>query len=289
MKIVFVDSVAPAEYNLDSEGVGGTEQTVIRVGRALREYGYEVEISNKPRIGTQTIVLRDPYQARNGGILWMHDYCQPHEITDAHRDATRNGQVVCVSAFHQANVAPLLPEAHVKFIYNPVEADASVHRQAKRLIFASNPAKGLFKTLQVFQALQRMETGWKLFLACPGYASLPSVGIKNVYPLGTLSHDQAIREIAKAQFMLQANDVFPETFGLVYAEANAVGTPCLTYDLGAATEILGPEQAMPLGTTQAEMAQKLLEWSKTSPKVEADPRFAIETIASQWDSLLRSI
>src|SRR5581483_2147599 len=41
--------------------------------------------------------------------------------------------------------------------------------------------------------------------------------------------------------------VLPETFGLVFAEASAVGTPVLTHDCGAAAEVLAdPRQVLPI-------------------------------------------
>ena len=112
------------------------------------------------------------------------------------------------------------------------------------------------------------------------------------------------------------NFLIPETFGLVYAESHALGTPVLTHDFGAAAEVVGdPRQLLPvkrayrgyegavgglpprwrrlparlaarLGLFDA-YVERVREWrSGARPVVGPDPRFALDTVTAQWRELL---
>ena len=56
--------------------------------------------------------------------------------------------------------------------------------------------------------------------------------------LGALPPAQVIEQARSALCVFMPNFLMPETFGLVFAEANAVGTPVLAHDCGAAREVL---------------------------------------------------
>jgi len=112
--------------------------------------------------------------------------------------------------------------------------------------------------------------------------------------------------------------VIPETFGLVFAESHALGTPVLTADCGAALEILGDrEQVTPVTTAQrvyestlrkvpvnwregpARVAERLGLFDRYIERISAwragarphagpDPRFRLSTVARRWRALIES-
>jgi glycosyltransferase involved in cell wall biosynthesis len=111
------------------------------------------------------------------------------------------------------------------------------------------------------------------------------------------------------------NFVLPETFGLVFAEANAVGTPVLTHDCGAAAEVLAaheqllpvspvsrryermtrllPRALRPMLAARAERrglfepyVERVRAWRSHRPRVSADARFRLAAVAARWRALL---
>ncbi|MBV8851817.1 MAG: hypothetical protein JOY91_00380, partial [Sinobacteraceae bacterium] len=112
------------------------------------------------------------------------------------------------------------------------------------------------------------------------------------------------------------NFVLPETFGLVFAESQAVGTPVLTHDCGAAAEIIGDSrQVLPISfahkayeamvsslsprwrTGPARLADRLglfddyveriRRWRQGErPVVTPNPHFRLKAVADQWRALL---
>jgi glycosyltransferase involved in cell wall biosynthesis len=112
------------------------------------------------------------------------------------------------------------------------------------------------------------------------------------------------------------NFVLAETFGLVFAESNAVGTPVLTHDCGAAREVISDSrQILPVSTSQQayERAARMLplNWRRASarygmrlgifepyverirawreggrPKTGPDARFKFSTVIERWRTLL---
>ena len=127
-----------------------------------------------------------------------------------------------------------------------------------------------------------------------------------------------LAESRTALCTFSANFVIPETFGLVFAESRAVGTPVLTHDCGAASEVLeDPRQVLPVTWAQrayeaplrrlpphwragpARLAdslglfdryiERIASWrAGERPQVGPDPRFRLSVIAGQWRALLAS-
>src|SRR5207248_4965139 len=124
----------------------------------------------------------------------------------------------------------------VRRIYNPVDdrlvPDGSPVDPTK-LVFFSSPNKGLLFTLDAYRALRRSIPDLRLCVANPGYRQYPQARLVGVEWLGSLPHARIIAETRTALCTFSANFVIPETFGLVFAESRAVGTPVLTHDCGA--------------------------------------------------------
>jgi glycosyltransferase involved in cell wall biosynthesis len=134
--------------------------------------------------------------------------------------------------------------------------------------------------------------------------------------LGTLTPAQTLEQAASALCVFMPNFVLPETFGLVFAEANAVGTPVLAHDCGAAREVLhaaNPVLAVRLRQRQFAWAMRALGWrasrqaaavgarlglfdqylellgtwrSGQRPRVAGAERFRLSRVAQDWRALL---
>ena len=129
-----------------------------------------------------------------------------------------------------------------------------------------------------------------------------------------MPYTRIIPAVRTALCTFAPNFIFPETFGLVYAESKAVGTPVLTHDIGAATEVLD-DPALILPVTRAQRlyerlavmrrrpdllmrladragvfdayAERISAWrAGARPPVGPDPRFRLTTVAEQWRSML---
>jgi glycosyltransferase involved in cell wall biosynthesis len=156
----------------------------------------------------------------------------------------------------------------------------------------------------------------RLVVGNPGYKVRKSVLIDGVEYLGPQPQARMHAEVRTALCTFFPNFVIPETFGLVFAESNAVGTPVLTHDCGAAVEVLG-DRSQVLPVTVADRAYEVLlshvspgwragparvaaslgmfdiyaervaAWRAGGrPRVGPDPRFRLATVADQWRALL---
>jgi glycosyltransferase involved in cell wall biosynthesis len=331
-KVLFWDGVCPKPYDthtLETEGLGGTEATVLRVARRLsvrgagdgsakvalwqhcREKGM-TEISGLQYISgdgscefnpTHIVVLRSPLALPalreafpDAKIyLWCHDLTTPDLARHSDLFEQLKVTLITVSDFHKQQTIESLRsmgyagQYKVKRIYNPIDDDLRRDEtpvDKNKLVFFSSPHKGLEKTLKVFEAARRFNPEFRLFVANPGYLPTPEIGCDGVINLGPLSQSHALRYVRGALCVLYPNDVFPETFGLVFAEANAVGTPVLAHHLGAAKEVLDHQDQI-TGRSIQECVEKLMHWHKGyRPCVVANPEFRLANVIRQWYNLL---
>ncbi len=340
---------------LEDAALGGTEASVSRIAEALdaivmqhNRTAADGRYLPPGAVGgiEHLIILRDPRTV--AGIcrsfpkarpyLWMHDLVRPGSkrgrrlAAAAQTLAELHVTLVCVSDFQRrqaeavlsrAGVAPRVP---VVTIYNPVD-DALVPSgsafDAAKLVFFSSPNKGLALTLDAFQVARRAMPELYLRIGSPGYKSLRRAGMESVEGhiagvqwLGALPHARILEEVRTALCVFYPNFVLPETFGLVLAEAKAVGTPVLTHDCGAAAEVLAdPRQTLPItaGVRRYERAAQLLpnrlrpliapwagrlgvfdpylerlrSWRNGArPHTEPDARFRLSKVAERWRALL---
>lgn len=293
---VFIDPVCPAPYSLatlQERAMGGTEATVVRIAEQLdacvaqrgraRDEGRYVAYEHV-RHAERLIVLRDPaalvqWQRRlptARPYLWLHDL-----LTAGSRQATQlqrhapalaamRATAICVSEFHCGQARAALQRAGVTLpvvrIYNPIAdelrlRDAPVDRH--KLVFASQPKKGLELALLAFRHLRAADARFRLCVANPGYRRVVRRAAAGVEWLGELPHARVLEEIATALCVFYPNCDYPETFGLVFAESNALGTPVLTYPVGAAAEVLRDERQIVPIDRRLRTAQT---WSRRLPR-----------------------
>jgi glycosyltransferase involved in cell wall biosynthesis len=349
--LLFFDPLCPRPYSaasLRAAGLAGTEASTVRIAEALDAW-----VAQHNRTATEgryrppdavagvrrVVVLRDPRALGAAArlypgarlTLWVHDRIEPRSsrgrwFASAAAELRRlEPDIVCVSDYQRALVAatvarlPGCERLAVRRIYNPVDdaitPDGSSFDPDK-LVFFSSPNKGLRFALDAFRALRRRLPRLRLYVGNPGYKDLAAGAMPGVEWLGSLPQVRILAEARTALCTFSPNFVIPETFGLVFAESHAVGTPVLTHDCGAAAEVIGdPEQLLPVSCAQrayeaplhrlaprwrrspARLAdalglfdryiERVLRWrGGARPHVGPDPRFRLSVVAAEWRSHL---
>jgi glycosyltransferase involved in cell wall biosynthesis len=185
-----------------------------------------------------------------------------------------------------------------------------------KLVFFSSPNKGLDFALDAFAELRRALPQLRLLIGNPGYKESGTVSRAGVEFLGALPQARMHAQVRGALCTFSPNFVIPETFGLVFAESHALGTPVLTHECGAAAEIVGdPRQLLPVraaarcyeaavgglparwrsGPARLAAAaglfdayvERIRRWHEGSrPQACPDPRFLLSAVTAQWRALL---
>lgn len=206
---------------------------------------------------------------------------------------------VSVSQAHASNIRghfaearllrPLASDVRVDFIYNPIPDDlckVPVAYDPRKLVFFSAQWKGLDMVLEAFQAVRQSMPDMQLCVASPGYSPLSRGRADNVTYLGNLSHTDVLQEVRTALCVFYPAARIPETFGLVFAESHAVGTPVLAHPFGAACELLEDEELVDARNIEA-IVQRVRSWRDGArPVVRSNDNLKISTIADAWERLL---
>lgn len=349
--ILFFDPVCERPYDSETlrrEAMGGTEATVVRVADALGALvvqhnrasasGRYLPPRRDPAI-THVVVNRDARALAtvrelypNARMhLWLHDRVRPRSkrarriAADAKILRDLAVRVICVSDTQRHAVEAALRWMGVddrvcaRTIYNPVDdglrPDGSPVDERK-LVFLSSPNKGLKFTLDAFRAVRRALPDMRLLVGNPGYKPGDVARLDGVEYLGPQPQQRIHAEVRTALCTFFPNFVIPETFGLVFAESKALGTPVLTHECGAALEVLGdPEQVLPVSAAKrvyegllggcptgwrgapARLAaglglfdiyvERLRAWrAGARPVTGPDPRFRLSAVAQRWREVL---
>lgn len=256
---------------------------------------------------THVVVLRVPgalYQARKQFpsaklYLWCHDAFGGAGWNEGFQAMVDTQAVpVVVSEWHKINMYETVRGVNFKGqipcrrIYNPIANDLipdNTSVDINKLVFFSSPHKGLKRTLEVFERFKDFDElkDTKLFIANPGYyPDHDTKGLHNVVNLGALTHAEVIQHVRSALCVFHLNNVFPETFGLVHAEANAVGTPFLSSRIGATPELCDhPGELVEVPDNRASI-DRIIAWRKGRPRVRGNPNFRLSRIIKEWLDLL---
>jgi glycosyltransferase involved in cell wall biosynthesis len=349
--VLFYDPVCQQPYDtrtLHAQALGGTEATLVRVADALgawviqhnrtddweryrrpqRLEGIASVIVN--RDSRALPVVREHYPGARV-YLWLHDRIEPGGRRARWLASTAAllremaVTVVCVSDWQRGGVEAVLrgcgvgSEVCAVTLYNPVDDDLTPDGTAlepEKLVFFSSPNKGLLYTLDAFAELRRRMPDLRLVVGNPGYKADPLGKRAGVEFLGAQPQARMHAEVRGALCTFFPNFVIPETFGLVFAESHALGTPVLTHDCGAAAEIVGdPQQLLPVSlaargyesavgalsvrwrAAPAQLAgalglfdayvERIRAWrAGARPRAVPDPRFQLSLVAARWRVLL---
>ena len=232
-------------------------------------------------------------------FLWCHDFEDASGTLEAagRALAALSTTVVAVSECHRRHLVALFASRHglsrgpdVVRIDNPIDQDLhpdSTAVEPNTLLFCSSPHKGLDRAVTIFRRALLRFPALTLEVADPGYRPWPRVDVPRVRYLGSLPFQELVPYMRRALCVFYPNTDVPETFGLVYAEANAVGTPVLAHPIGAADEVLnGPGQL--LDCTDADAVVECVgRWRAGGrPRVQGCERLRIARVKEAWLDVL---
>ncbi len=349
-RTVFLDTVSPMPYDTRSfaeRAVQGTEASVMRVADAIgawvmqpnRSSAWERYLPVQPLEAIENVVVIRESRAlilarqlfpKARLHLWLHDKMRPGSKRGRRLRATAallraaNVSIICVSDTQRRDVLDTLHWAGIAGLpvctrYNPLAEALRPDGTAvdeRQLVFFSSPNKGLAFALDAFGALRRALPDLRLIVGNPGYKADALAAIPGVEFLGPQPQAVMHGHVRRSLCTFHPNFRIPETFGLVFAESHALGTPVLTHDFGAAAEVVGdPRQLLPvrgayrcyeslvgalpprwrrmparlaggLGLFEA-YVERIRAWrAGARPTVGPDPRFALNAVAAQWRELL---
>lgn len=323
--VAIVDPCCAAGYTpatLDAGGLGGTEATVLRVAGILARRVKVMHFQNGRDVAEQTaagsaLPLLDAFAPREDTtfvvinswkvatkmrklhpsariLLWLHINPGRHNRPMATALSDAGIEVICVSSSHAARLRSFLGQdtpLRIGHIYNPIADDLhpdATPRDPNRLFFASSPHKGLAQVFAQFRAARQAIPGLTLVVADPGYLAWDTGPVpEGVTFLGTLPHKAVIEQMRSAICLFYAQTTFAETFGIVLAEANAVGTPVLVHrDIGANAEVIGDPAQMVDGNDISQIIERLQTWRLQMPSVRSNPEFRLDAVAQRWMSFL---
>lgn len=317
--VMFIDPMAPRPYDRlsDMRGLGGTEATLLQAAFGLAG-DRRVAVAQTARqqdalsggvrflpwpvdtVGATTLVVINSWKlalklrrrrpdARVA--LWLHVFPGRHNRRMGQALAEADIDIIAVSHSHADWLRAYFPGAaapRLHVIYNPVADDLvpdDTPRDPDLLLFASAPHKGLDQVLQRFLSLRPHFPQLRLEIADPGYLAwpVPQDLRDGLVWLGTLDQQRLIRHYRKALCLFMPQTGFRETFGLVIAEANAVGCPALLQKgLGANDEVAGAGSALIDVTDSAQLVSTLRSWRERPPTCRGKPQFRRSAVIRAW-------
>jgi len=235
--------------------------------------------------------------------LWIHTYKNWEYVLKRLISLKKPWQLITNSKTHAEHCDQLLhrgmlgqlfslfkTKISIKTCYNPIPAELTKYpvqkRDINKLLFLSAPNKGLNQVLKTFQQINRHLKDLQLYIANPGYRVDQRETIPNVHYLGALPADEVKQHIATSLCVFYPQNSFAETFGLIYAEANALGTPVLAHDIGAAKEILHPNNQLIDAEDNYQVTKTLVQWQRQLPEVSYREVFDAPAIYQQWTDAL---
>jgi glycosyltransferase involved in cell wall biosynthesis len=349
---IFFDYCCPRPYSLDSiksDAIGGTESTALFISEALnaplvqhnRMFAEGNCLPMEQFEGVKNlVVLRDVaklYELSrsypNANLfLWCHDLLylgsdRANKLIAGLRLFENPITIVAVSDYHNQQIVETL-EAHslqahkVHRIYNPLSPilvsfrnETETKKQKNKLVFFSSPHKGLENALSAFRYLKKKDPSLTLYLANPGYQEGEHKYVEGVCNLGKLSPTKVYEHVQSAELVFYPNFVYPETFGIVFIEANFLGTPVLTHPIGSAKEVLNKHnilmevpyilkiiqsieyrspvlakvirRAIPDALIYGPYARAITNYRNTKPsEMQISEQLLIRNVAKQWKVLL---
>jgi glycosyltransferase involved in cell wall biosynthesis len=185
-------------------------------------------------------------------------------------------------------------DVRAAFQYNPVDDDLVPDQtpvDPTKLVFLSSPHKGIWMVFDAFREVKKQRPEMKLYIADPGYMKgyQPGDLPEGVIKLGSLPHHEVIAHMRSAFCLFYPQSFFKETFGLVFAEANAVGTPVLAHPHGAAPEVLKSDCQLVNADKKDDVLQHLLAWiNEGRPEVALSKEFRLSNVLKSWEKMFRS-
>ncbi len=245
-------------------------------------------------------------------FVWVHNF-QNHDILGRrHWIAKTNAKVICVSQCHQDHINRILNgglswlfrlltlqfrKIPLTYIYNPIDSaftQVEGSYDANKLLFFSTPTQGLKVVLHKYKELLKRAPDYRLYIAGTTEEQLDGYDLdrellhsKSVTILGRIPKGEIINQLRDAFCVFYPQPVHPETFGLIYIEANCVGTPVLAHPFGSTDEVIGnPEQLVDARNSDA-VVEKMVRWQQQGrPEVSCQQKFQLPNVVQRWKETL---
>jgi glycosyltransferase involved in cell wall biosynthesis len=315
--IIFIDGVTPGYYDLttlESGSLGGTESSVTRLAEGLASVGLGVGVflgiqqPFEPVMGNHALFMPIGMlgEAKPSVVIhlrsianlhifptarqfvWLHDL--PHPVIKDWPDKIKDYNVtfIAVSEWHRQALLAMEPRLNVIVLYSPVDeacytlprpSDVGAQVNKNSLVWNASPHKGLEEALPVFKRLRKDIPELSLYIMNPGYMKTQRLAADNVHTLGSVSR-QVLRQIVASSLCLFYPSKFEETFGLIAAEANAMGTPVACYKTAALAESVSEQNGW--ATSEDNLIENIKAWHTSRPEIKGQNRFRIKSILPQW-------
>jgi glycosyltransferase involved in cell wall biosynthesis len=314
--VLFVDFACSKPYtheSLENDSIGGTESSTIRLAEGFNSKGLSVCIiqhcdftpSQSPNgviyapIGwLNQVKAKNVIHLRNRSnlgkfpesknFIWFHDAAgvTHNNVSDWAEPMIKNNVMgVCVSDWHKQNLLRFAPTMPLTRIYSPVDELCYEYPRydkvdVNQLVWMSSPHKGLKEALEVFRHIRSFRHEMKLVVFNPGYYE-EDIGMIPGVVLAPMVRRKALRSVLAQSLCLFYPTKFEETFGLVAAEANALGTPVACYDVAALVE--SSKQTF---KSRDDLMRSVFEWRDNRPLVVGQSRFRFANVWKDWFEVL---
>ena len=240
--------------------------------------------------------------------MWLHNFLGD-EVPFFWQDHLRHKLgIICVSRTHAEHTRQyikqhplfwptggLIARGGVTYLHNPIDDRLGpipgIVRDKHKLVFFSSPYKGIEHVLAAFKQVHARNPAFYLVVADPGYIRNFDPSMLNqpgIVKVGSLPHQEVMKHVQGSLCVFYPQYKRPETFGLVFAEANALGVPVLAHDFGATREVL-VDSNPPIDARAIDaVVSTLMRWEQDGgPVVQANPKFALSRVSSLWHDFLR--
>lgn len=256
----------------------------------MGQYCYFLDESYIPRIDTKYLVcLRGPKYLHNfpkaTKFIWCHDLGNERMKTWMFPVKETGTTIVAVSKWHKNNIKQFIDYDKITYVYNPI--DDKVYNDTSRkvdpnlMVWAASPHKGLDEALGTYKKIYSKLPNMKLLIYNPGYMKGEYIANPGVLYNGPTAGQNVRHNMRKALCTFYPTK-FEDTFGLVAAESNAVGTVTACYASGALPEIIGDN----IGICKDEDALigNIEQWHKHGPPntIKGRPEFKTSNVIQQW-------
>lgn len=249
-------------------------------------------------------------------IVWLHDFfegsCYSSMEKNELQDIFASALFVCVSKWQMNNYLTNLKlrKAEVKeenFTYNnffiPIpKIENKMPYDKNKLVYFSAGHKGFDFSFFAFKFLHEINPDFRFYVANPTYDQkyqFENCGLKDspVVYLENLNREDVFNHLQSSLCALHLNNVYPETFGCINAEANSVGCPVLCYDLGATISAIDSPyksgqfiQSNPYRYDKDNLmyiTETIFKWRKYGkPKVKLPEHLETKKIIDKWKEII---
>ncbi len=245
-------------------------------------------------------------------FVWIHNF-QKYEALGRRHLVTKSGaKIICVSRHLQEHTDKIMngpvswlsriftfqyQKAPITFIYNPVDEAFSKNNtpiDKNKLLFFSAAYKGLSMVVKHFSKLLQQDPSYRLYIAGSTSERIRNIlkdneldNSKSITILGKIPREEVITHLRQSFCLFYPQNIHPETFGMVFIEANCTGTPVLAHPFGSAVEIINDEEQLVDARDPSTIISRVLNWKENGrPVVSCQERFKLPGIMERWKEVL---